>query len=642
MRRHILPAAFFAGLAVVVTWPLVTSLGTHVPGRGADDNVNFLWNFWWMREALASSAFAFFHTDHLFYPFGVSLVLHTHASSSAFAGATLLGAWSIVAAQNILLLVAVALNGFCTYLLAFRLTRQRGAALVAGVYFAASPYFAGHLLGHFNLVPAWGLPLFILAFLAALERRRLAVAAAAGVVLAVIAYTDYYYVVYAGVMFAVLVAYRWWGAAAALEPRRRAAAVDWILLGLLAGVIVAVMWIAIAGGGVLQLGSTRVSMTSGFNLRIAGWLLALAIVWRRVRPRVRAIARDGRDVRADGRGIVAALVAAIALTAPLWLGALRIWRAGDYIAPPRLWRSSTGGVDLLTMVAGNPFHPWWRATGESIYATFGMFTIENCAWLGLLPVIYLVWARRTWLGAPTSRLWLAVGIGFFVWACGPYLTIAGRNTGLLLPETLLHYVPIVSNARIPGRAMVMVYLAVAMLLAMALSSRRSRRQTTVVMLVGAAVFLDFLSAPTWLYRLETPAIYQTLAAQPPGAVWELPFGVGDGFGERGVLDNATLFYQTTHHKPLVGGFVARLPRRLWDEYGRDPVLNEMLQLSEGATLQEAKLVEVRDSLREFMTRHDVKYLVVNLATIPNALLALVESLPMRVIEERDGRRLLAF
>jgi hypothetical protein len=190
MRRHILPAAFFTGLAIVLTWPLVTSLGTHVPGRGADDNVNFLWNFWWMREALASSSVAFFQTNDLFYPFGVSLVLHTHASASAFAGATVLGAWSIVTAQNVLLLAGSALNGFCTYLLAHRLTQHVGAAVVAGVYFAASPYFAGHVLGHFNLVPAWGLPLFILVFLSALERRRVAHAVAAGVVLAVIAYTD--------------------------------------------------------------------------------------------------------------------------------------------------------------------------------------------------------------------------------------------------------------------------------------------------------------------------------------------------------------------------------------------------------------------------------------------------------------------
>ena len=53
----------------------------------------------------------------------------------------------------------------------------------------------------------------------------------------------------------------------------------------------------------------------------------------------------------------------------------------------------------------------------------------------------------------------------FVWALGPRLLVAGFDVGLLLPQILARFIPLVNNARVPGRAMVLVYLAVAVLVA---------------------------------------------------------------------------------------------------------------------------------------------------------------------------------
>jgi len=43
---HLGAAVVFAAVAIVWSFPLVLDLSTHVPGRGAGDNLNFLWNFW--------------------------------------------------------------------------------------------------------------------------------------------------------------------------------------------------------------------------------------------------------------------------------------------------------------------------------------------------------------------------------------------------------------------------------------------------------------------------------------------------------------------------------------------------------------------------------------------------------------------
>ena len=115
-----------------------------------------------MREALGSGE-RFFSTPYLFAPFGTDLTLHTHTALNAFAGATLLERLPPLAAMNVTILASLFLNGFCAYLLAWRITRDAGAAAIAGLVFGGSPYLAAHLNGHFNLTTAWTLPLFALA-----------------------------------------------------------------------------------------------------------------------------------------------------------------------------------------------------------------------------------------------------------------------------------------------------------------------------------------------------------------------------------------------------------------------------------------------------------------------------------------------
>ena len=82
----------------------------------------------------------------------------------------------------------------------------------------------------------------------------------------------------------------------------------------------------------------------------------------------------------------------------------------------------------------------------------------------------------------------------------------------------------------------------------------------IVVVVSLVLAADYLPAPFPLTALDRPAIYETLRdRRERGAVCELPLGIRDGFGEHGSFDDRVLFYQTIHRRPLVGGFVARLP-----------------------------------------------------------------------------------
>ena len=123
---HLGPAALFAALSMLLTWPLAVQVSTHIPGDGFGDAVVFFWNEWWMRHVLAGDGLpAFLSTDALFYPGGVDLALHTHTALNSLAAATLLGAAPLADALNLTILANGALNGFAAYLLAWRLTGHR-------------------------------------------------------------------------------------------------------------------------------------------------------------------------------------------------------------------------------------------------------------------------------------------------------------------------------------------------------------------------------------------------------------------------------------------------------------------------------------------------------------------------------------
>src|SRR3954452_5238880 len=203
--KHGGPLALFGALAVIWTWPLARHLHDAIPG-GPGDNYSFVWNLWWMRHVLATPGLAYFRTTYLFYPMGTTIADHPHTALPALAAATVLKPASVVTAQNLLLLSYIVANMACAYALVWGIVRQRRAAILGGVIFGLSPYLASHLLGHFDLMAAWLIPLFALSIRRALASESTRWAIAAGLVLVATAYTAYYYVVYLSFFMAVYLA----------------------------------------------------------------------------------------------------------------------------------------------------------------------------------------------------------------------------------------------------------------------------------------------------------------------------------------------------------------------------------------------------------------------------------------------------
>jgi hypothetical protein len=644
MARHVAAAAGFGALAVVWSWPLASHFSTHLPGAAIGDNAVFVWDFWWMRTALASGA-DFFHTPFLFAPVGADLTLHTHTALPAFVGATVLRSLSVVAALNITILVSLALNGFCAYVLAWRLTRDWGASILAGVIFGTSPYIAAHLNGHFNLIHAWTIPLFAVAILPAAAGDRKG-AACAGTVLAITAYVDYYYVVYELALALCIIAglaWRW-----SIRIRTGEGGARWLATVVdvcLALDAIAIVVIAATGGFSVRVGPVALSMKETYNPLQLFWILIALAAWLHRRPAVAVRARESWEwARFWPVLLVMSAVFALGAAPLLWKGVGLVAR-GQYVTQPYYWRSAPSGIDLATLFFGNPFHGLLGPIVRRFYQVGGGISlVEGGAWLGVAPVALAIYAARQSWRDPMVVRWAAIGFVFFVWALGPHLFVMGRNTGMILPQTLLRYIPVASNARMPGRAIVVVYLALAMLGALGVVRWNAGHggSSLLVLTLCLAVFADFVAAPFPLAEAECPPIYQLLRGRPePGALAELPLGIGDGIQDLTPIDNRVFLCQMVHERPLVGGVLSRLPPDILRIYQADPLLSEWLRLS-GAGALEGTRTAAPDALRagELLKDDGIAFVMLHRQSASPALREYVEQvMPLRLVAVEGERAL---
>jgi hypothetical protein len=646
LRRRLTVLAAYVALACGLTWPLPRHLRTHLLGDTSGDIGVYVWNLWIFRHELIEHGRLPLSTDHLFsYTGGLDFSLHNYTPLAGLLGVPLMDWLGIVGTFNVILICAMVLSALGVFLLARRWGLGLGYAWSAGALFIASPVLTARGSEHFSLITAAPLPLFIWALLRALDTRRIRDAMLVGVFVAAATYSDAYYGIYcvmAGVVFVC------WKFIRVVRNRRPARpAVLQALHVCIAIIALVIAWRVVTGSTAIVVAGIRIGLQTLYQPVLALTMLLLIRAWLAWRPTF-TIYDPGSVLRAlIPRGLLAVALS-LALLTPLLAG-LGYRYFNDRLPESEIhWRSSSPGVDLAAYIVPNPMHPLfgdatrrWFGAGDGFpefvasFSLVALAVIVVGAAMGVLP-----------------RVWVAFTAIFILLSAGPFVHIAGVNTFIPGPWAFLRYVPIVGMARAPSRFTVLAVLGLSVLFAAALSAlvRRAADSHVRTMYAGGfgvvlalALAIELLPAPRTLHSAEVPDVYKLIAAttDEAGRVLELPTGMRDGTSSMGRFNPASQYFQTRHHRPMVGGYVSRVSPWRKRETRRAPVLNVIFELSEGRMPPAEALAAAATGRDAFLRRTCVRFVVVNKQQASHGLRAFAHStLRLTLVHEDAGYQLL--
>jgi hypothetical protein len=471
--------------------------------------------------------------------------------------------------------------------------------------------------GHYSLVAAAPLPIFIALLLKTRAHARMRDAVALGITVAWAFSADVYYAVYciliaAGFLAAELVTLESWHRVDGRKSRLTWA-LDLVIL-CVAGLIVAIL---VSRGWSFQFLGRVVRMRGLYTPMLVLTTLLAARVWLTWRPEWKGFTLP--DLWRMARlCTVGALVTAAVLSPVLYAMGVRIAQ-GQFVSPKIFWRSSPRGLDLLAILAPNPNHPlapeslraWLTARPDGYLEAVG-----SISFVAIGAILFAM--SRGWR---PPRLWTAGAIGAMLVALGPFVYVAGVNTRIPGPWALLRYVPIVGLARSPARFYVVAMLALAIVLAVALVWLRKTIGLRPVVAITALLVIELLPAPRLLASARVPDFYYAIASDPrPNiSVLELPFGIRDGASSVGNFTARSQFVQIAHGKPILGGYLSRVSRRRVERIRRLPVLDALLRLSEGKELSEAEIDRAAARVPRFVARTNLGYVVIDRKRAPPPL-----------------------
>jgi hypothetical protein len=116
--------------------------------------------------------------------------------------------------------------------------------------------------------------------------------------------------------------------------------------------------------------------------------------------------------------------------------------------------------------------------------------------------------------------------------------------------------------------------------------------------------------------------------------------VRDGLSSHGDFSARYQYYQTRHHKRLIGGYLSRISRKRVGEVRSQPTLDALLIMSEGATLAPDHARRIRERGPLFIERANVGYVVIQEDRAPPHLTEFVKDAWHLVEVSRDGATVL--
>ncbi|NCC32135.1 MAG: hypothetical protein EOM24_08945 [Chloroflexia bacterium] len=515
-------------VALLVFLPVVPRFGQALQGgpiAGAD-GWQHTWHVWWTALAVTTGQNPFV-TPLLFHPQGALLYVQPLNVSNGLLVLPVTLLFGPVAGYNTAAMLSFVLAGLAGYLLAWHVTRAHLPAWIGGLALAWAPLHMTRLYdGQLELMAVQWPAFYAFFALRAVETRRVREALLAGLMLAVTGYTSWYYLLFLFV----------WSAAFALL---------WLPRGV---------------------GKTRVARSDSSPHQEAQERAR-----RDPAPNQRLLRQYGVWLR---QWIVIGLTALLVLAPVLIPALVSLYGPERDLAEVNPEEVRISSANLLDFVLPSYLHPLW---GSTVAATAGAawhplsadwnvalgYTILTMALIGGV----LAW-HQAW------RWWVLAGVGM-LFALGPELQVGPWQTGAPMPYRLLQALPGADFARRPLHFTMLTTLALAPLVALGMremlarvagqphggttdgsgAGQTQRGQPLRSWLVLGAVMglMSFELLPVrWILHDAAIHPYYATIAPGDGALLHVPPPVYKDFEAQKA--------QMTHHEPILGGYLARIPQ----------------------------------------------------------------------------------
>lgn len=589
LKVHNRVLGLYALLALLLSWPLVPRIFTHVPGvaQWAFDESTFVWNIWYFKYALVDNLSSPLHSDLIYYPLGIDLVLYTYNFFHALISQPLYVAVNLPFASNISLILSTILSGYGTFLLTRYLLARHSATLplrhsttsplrysatlyapiIAGLLYAfASNRAIYAALGHYDMVTTQWIPFYALALLQSLDpertsRQRLQSAGLAGIFFAFNGLAEMITALFMAIFTAIV-----------------------IVILLLQSIKSGTMWQRQLWGRLLT--------------SLAGTGVVAAVLWGpALVPILTQFITDDFSLKGWGEAI------------PL-------------------------STDLLGWFTPTTLHPLWggdlvaelrRIKERAQEASVTGFRDLNTVYLGW--VSFLLALIGAFIYRAKVKIWIWSALIFGIFTLGPFLQINGEyrfdldgvEATFPLPYALLHYIPIIKANRAPNRNSVVLMLGIAVLAAFAIQwlliklqkrSQTARLGPAIAIFLGVLILFEHLTLPFPLTDARVPEVYAEIAADPtPVSVMQFPLGWRDSFGTYGPERTRIQYYQSTHEKPMLGGNISRAPDFKMGYFKRLPFFQAFRNVQSGAEVDENLRAAAVDQADELMSLYNVGYAI---------------------------------